>query len=128
MKCVFQSNSFNNVDVLLGTFSATIAMVAGMTIWMVSYSVLSNYIGITTISFGMQLLLCLVPIYNMCTGYVIIAAFESRGNFPFNLYHLKNPNLIQSLTQWGLYLTNWKGLDKLIFLFSAQLRCLVRLC
>lgn len=90
MKCVFHSNSFNNVDVLLGTFSATIAMVAGMTIWMVSYSVLSNYIGITTISFGMQLLLCLVPIYNMCTGYVIIAAFESRGNFPFNLYYLKN--------------------------------------
>ncbi|XP_046662414.1 phospholipid-transporting ATPase ABCA1-like isoform X2 [Homalodisca vitripennis] len=59
--------------------SPTIGMSVGMIVWVFSYTVLQASIGDTTLPLALHLLFSLVPMYNMCTGYNVIAAFESRG-------------------------------------------------
>ncbi|KAG8333624.1 hypothetical protein J6590_106952, partial [Homalodisca vitripennis] len=62
-------------------------MSVGMIVWVFSYTVLQASIGDTTLPLALHLLFSLVPMYNMCTGYNVIAAFESRVSFKsFNLF------------------------------------------
>ncbi|XP_054277535.1 retinal-specific phospholipid-transporting ATPase ABCA4-like isoform X1 [Macrosteles quadrilineatus] len=57
----------------------TLAMSVGMAVWVVSFGGLQQHVSRPGMPFILQLLLQLIPTLNMSSGYIVIAAFESRG-------------------------------------------------
>jgi len=57
----------------------TLAMSVGMAVWVMSYGSLQQHVGRPGMPMLLHLLIQLIPTLNMSTGYIVIAAFESRG-------------------------------------------------